>query len=328
MLNYNFVRIITLSWFFLLFFAPSVYDPSVYAKMRTISEGDLAQIDAESGITLQLQDINVEVAATSVNIWTSSDGTKGISLPNFLIDNGNGTFSASNLNNSTPFIENANIVIDVGTLSNTTWLSIANLTIPSPGLSISSTNITIIDHDGTNTDKVIGDLKISGVYTMESAPSTPPYARTSSKAGGQGTNLYNEGNFRVDKVEFLYKGSGATTKMSITSIWLAQSFTGTTTSPSTWVPVGNSKIGNITPPGGTTTKIAYYGTAPLYAGFDFGTSGTTSAVQFRYPSWGSIRIKDFNMGWGAGTYTDFGPIVIDNMHTYQNTITFHQLPMF
>lgn len=305
MLNYNFVKIITLIWTFLLFFAPSAY-----AHMQKISEDDLAQIDAESGISLGLN-LTVNMVASNVGIYTDPTKTEGINLPSFKIGDG------ANLDNA--FGVNTTVTLDVGTNAGRTWLKIGGLSLPSnaSGIGISSTGINIVDSAGNRT---LGNLDITGLYmgqnvTAAHYTTTPSYIQLASHAGGgKGIDAFAEVGMYIDDVEFTYKTG---TALSVNGIYLCSASSATTgvndpTTPNTWTPTGNAKIGNFLDPSGTNT---------LYATVDVGTNAGVTSLQLGLPMQASIRVKDFQMDPARS----WGPMAFDNLILYKANISLHAL---
>jgi hypothetical protein len=315
--NYNFIRIITIIWISLLLFAPSVYDPSVYAQMKAISEDDLAKIEGQQGINIATN-LTVNITASSLGFYNDSSLTKdGIQFSSLAINNG----TAGN-----GFTMGTTLVADVGTDSGgQTWVNISGLSFPSnaSGIGISTTGgIKFMDNGGAWT--TLGNPTITGLFIGQSVSSvsgtnitpaytkgaTTPFVRISSHGDGtQGVNLMAETGLYIDKVVFAYNTSGTATKVNISGIYLAGLGNSTASgTPSSWAPLTGNALTGLS--------------ASNPATIDVGTTGGNTSIRLNLPMSATIRIKDFSFDPARS----WGPIAIDNMTMYTMKATIINLP--
>ena len=305
-LNHNFVKISTFILIFSLFFSLSVY-----ANIQAISEDDLARIDAETGITIDLTNTSVYLKVASFGLY-STYNTSGILLSNLLIDDGTGSYASP-----VAFNINSSVLLDVGTTADRTWLNISGPRIYNRvGITIGTgayTGVTIVDN-GTN-DRNLGDLQIRGLFMGRDLPSTSPppgynggvnFTGTTplsimiaAHASGEGIDLITSMSLYVDSLTFI-NSSTANNRMTVSGIYICSSSGGNPQTPSSWTPSGNLNIGNFTDP--ATGNL-------VYAAIDVGTTGGKTYLNLNLPLSGSIRIKEFKID----NAHNFGPFAIDNL---------------
>ena len=121
MFKNNLTRIIFCAVAVLLFLVPSLY-----SKMKPVSEEDLDLVTAESGVTLGL-DITARATASNVGIYQSSSQAEGIFLSSLtMIEKLDDQVTGP----EEPFRVLTNVNIDVGTSGGRTWLNMSGLNFP------------------------------------------------------------------------------------------------------------------------------------------------------------------------------------------------------
>jgi hypothetical protein len=297
--------------------------------MKAISEDDLAQIDAEHGITMELTNLTVKVWGTTLGIYDNAGKTEGVVLPSLVIGDGAGN----------GFGVNTTLVTDVGTSGGRTWLNASGLSLPSnaSGIGITSTGVNIMKG---GTAYTIGDLALTGLFLGRSVSSvggtaitpaytagaTSPFIRISSHNGAQGFDINSELGAYVDKVKLQYNTAG--TPLTISGIYLygvKPGYWNNDGNPNNW---DNPLTGNAIIGGGTVPT--YTGGGALDGGsitfgssatFDVGTSGGNTVISLSLPMAQSIKIRDFRMDPARS----WGVLSIDNMIVYKLKVNFLNL---
>jgi hypothetical protein len=311
-LNFNFIRVITFISVFILIFAVFAYDSSVQAKMKPITEEDLAQIEGEAGLTIGLN-MTASMAATSVSL---GDGAgEYIVLPSLVVGSSNGG----------AFTVAANLTVDVGANSGRTWVYLANLALPSGanGISVNATNVNIIETSGNRT---LGNVSISNIYLGRTAGSlpvlanvTPAWLRIGPHASGGGLELYASLAGYVDRIQYTQNTAGRA--LTLQGLYIYNPTYGTYwasgTDPLTWDDgmTGNGLIGG--------SYRTYYVNGTLrpttsnvstVASIDIGASGATTLFKLSQPMAVTIKLKSFQIDPARS----FGPIMLDNGIFYRS----------
>jgi hypothetical protein len=319
-LKHNFIKIIAFILISSFFFSSSVY-----AKMQAMSEDDLMQIDAETGITIDLNTsdyLKIYLKAARVSLYTASGGS-GIILPNLVID-GTIDTTTDNYTNPTELNINSTLVLDVGTTSGKTWVRLSGINIYN-ALGITSKGIWV---DGAS-DWILGDLYIRGLFmgrTLTSGtsgyntPKTDPdqtftyggLPTITLSARNQGLDLFASLNLYVNTLEYRFRPASSTNELKLSSIYACNTFSGTVETPSTWVGSGNLSLGNYTGP---------YSSNVGYATMDVGTLSGKTYLNLNLPLAGSIRIYDFRMD---SAFT-LGPVAVDGLVTKSLSLTLYSL---
>jgi hypothetical protein len=322
LLSYDFVRIVTFISILLLFFGVSAYDSPVYAKMKAMDEDYLSQVEGQEGLTLGLNlTVSTVVTGFSFGNDLTSALAQSINVGTLTVGNGAGE----------GFDINTNLTIDVGTNTTdyTTWLYLSGLVLPSndSGICISANDISVTVNSTTWT---LGNIDITGLYMGRSLTTvTPNYTAgdapwlslSGSPSGGGGVVFYAGLGLYIDNVKFAY----ATDSMNISGIYIYGASPDIASgTPASWPALtGNMQIGGVFKTYDTHGNVTgTYNAGP--ATFDVGSnSGSSSGteVSFNLPMALSIRVKDFKMD----STHDFGPMALDNLIIYRNTVTFRNL---
>lgn len=306
MLNNNFIRVITFISIILLFFAVSVHDPSVYAKIQAMEDDSLAQINGEAGVTLSLN-LTVSSVATSVSLGNSSG-----QYIEFIGDGGT-TANALIIGNSATlhdgFGVSTNVTFDVGTSGGQTWLSINGLTLPSStanGINVYANNLTIVDG---STITGLGNLAITGIVlgqgvTVSGAPSlsgvSPVAMNITGHSGGVTMNASMAAY--VKSLTWQLNTSGTTASFSNIYVYAA-----------------NNDLEGTTQDSWTTPRT---GNAAMSMTMDIGSNGSANGtiLAINESMSASIRVGNVNMGG-----TNFGPIEMNGMSVSRCLITIRHL---
>lgn len=159
MFKNNIARIIFCAVAVLLFLVPSLY-----SKMKPVSEEDLDLVTAESGVTLGL-DITARATAGNVGIYQSAAQAEGLLISTLNILDAEGD----------PVGVNTIVNIDVGTSGGRTWLNMSGLNFPnqtgnlpmnydSPnGLHVLATDLQVKD-SATTTYTLAHNFYLLGTY--------------------------------------------------------------------------------------------------------------------------------------------------------------------
>jgi hypothetical protein len=327
MLRYN-IKVVAFVSVFLLFFAVSVYGPSVYAKMKMMEDDYLSQVEGEAGVSM---DLNVTVRVVANTLKISNDAGDYIQSSVFTIDNGSGgNISVTGSSNT-----------DVGTSGTRTWLymtspAITDMRVYAPNLTVSSIYYARTFTNGTMTANVdsgtlsdnLGSLSITGINMGRSVTGiTPnytmggtPFVRIGAHSGSTGIDIYSEQATHIKGLTWTY-GTGATAAVSLSGIYMYAANTALDipvgaanafrlTNPATWdTPYGNMIIG-----GNNVDAISY-------ATIDVGSNTTNGAIlKISAPMTGNQRVGNFTMNGFS-----FGPFISDNINLYTLKLTVRNL---
>ncbi|MFZ1038094.1 MAG: DUF6160 family protein [Smithella sp.] len=320
--SYNFVRIVTFISILLLFLGVLVYDSPVYAKMKAMDEDALSQVEGQEGITLGLN-LTVSTVVTGFSFGNDLTSALAQSINVGTLTVGNGAGGGYGIN--------TNLTIDVGTntTDHTTWLYLSGLVLPSndSGISISANDISVTVNSTTWT---LGNIDITGLYMGRSLTTvTPNYiagdapwlSLSGSTSGGGGVVFYAGLGLYINNIKFAY----TTDSMNISGIYIYGASPDIASgTPTSWPALtGNMQIGGVFKTydiHGNVTGTYNAGPATFDVGSNTG-SPTGTEVSFNLPMATSIRVKDFQMD----STHDFGPMALDNLIIYRNTVTFRNL---
>jgi hypothetical protein len=198
------------------------------------------------------------------------------------------------------------------------------------GICISANDIGVTVNSNTWT---FGNIDITGLYMGRSVtpvnPNYPNYiagdapwlSLSGSPSGGGGIVFYAGMGLYINNVTFAY----ATDSMNISGIYIYGASPNIASgTPASWPALtGNMQIGgifNTYDVNGNVTGTYNAGPATFNVGSNSGsTSGTE--ISFNLPMALSIRVADFQMD----STHDFGPMALDNLIIYRNTVTFRNL---
>jgi hypothetical protein len=320
MLRHKLIRVNAFILIILLLFSVSAYDTSVYAKMQLMEDDSLAQIDAETGVTLNLN-LTVRSAAYSVFIANGSTfndsinfGLVGASSNSVFIGDGTGTGS---------FNVSTDVEIDVGSLSGQTYQR-QRIT---SGLPSSSAGIGILINDlNANVNGVnrwLGNLQMTGIFIGQNVSAvngvniTPALAgasgmetRMKAHSSGTGIDMWMSQAQYIDRFAWNVDSSGARV-FSVSGIYMyAANTTIPSGTPSSW----GTLTGNY--------QVGYNGTSLDYAQIDIGSNGSANGTILRIsaPQYGSQRIRSI-----ALPGLDFGPSANDNQQLMRFILTIRNL---
>ncbi len=326
MFNYNFLRVNAFILIMLLLFSVSVYDPSVYAKMQVIEDDDLAQIEAQTGITINLN-MTVNSVANNIIISDGTDsiyfGTPGASSPNVFI--GLGT------NPAQPVSVVTNIDQDVGVLNGLVYLRQRFVNgLPGDGGSNAGIGI-LINNIGANIKGQtvsLGNLLINGIYMGVNAitSTSTPYGSnvvanlitgttgmetyiTPHASGGTGFSFWSRQSAYINNLTWTVGTS--TSPFSVSGIYMyGANTTIADGNPANWGTLtGYSQVGN-------------NGTSSDFAQVDIGSNGSANGTVLRLylTATGSTRIASISLGG-----QNFGPSATDNMNLSRLILTIRNL---
>jgi hypothetical protein len=324
MTKYNFIRVATFITFFLLFFAASVYDPAVYAKMQTLEDDALERVDAD-GLFL---DFNITVSAVANQGIRFDNGNASSDYIDMgFVEIGNGTAGGN-------FGLQTTMCWDIGSTANQAWLLGGNVYLPTTpaGMGLIANNISYSIAGGTA--QILGNLTMNGLYIGQNVsaattggvsltPGSTPWILISSSPG-TGIEFRAEMAAFLKNATFSWSTSGANNALSATGIYVFGMYNGPESPVGSWANLtGVTKLGGADFP---TFNQDGTGNATLVATKVFMNIGAnasvagTSRVRLDIPAMGSIRVRDFNFHG-----LDMGPIALDSVILYQNTMTLYGL---
>jgi hypothetical protein len=325
MTKYNFIRVATFITFFLLFFAASVYDPAVYAKMQTLEDDALERVDADG----MFIDFNITVSAVAnQGIRLDNGDASSDYIDMAFVEIGNGTH-LGNVGLKTT------MCWDIGSADNQAWLLGGNVYLPTTaaGMGLIANGISYSIAGGTA--QILGNLTMNGLYIGQNVipavgssliPGSTPWILISSSPAS-GIEFRAEMAAFIHEAKFAWSTSGAANVLTASGIYVF----GMVNAPATphdasdWPATltGVTKLGGADFP---TFNQDGTGNATLVAtkvfmniGANASVSGT-SRVRLDIPAMGSIRVRDFNFHG-----LDMGPIALDSVILYQNTMTLYGL---
>jgi hypothetical protein len=339
MLNQNFIRVYVFILIIFLLFSVSVYDPSVYAKMKVIEDDDLAQIEASTGITIGLN-MTVRSVANSISINNGINdsinfGTVSGSSPNVFI--GLGTDPTQNVSIVGNFDQ------DVGTLGGVTYLR-QRFTEGIPGVAGSNAGLGIKINDFNanidGTTRWLGNLQIRGIYMGVNVTSTStPYGTNVTSAllpGTLGMETWIRPHASHTGIEFWQ--SQALYIHDLT--WTLNSGGSAVVVSGIYMYGANATIPSGDPTGwGALTgvsQIGHNGTSRDWAQIDIGSNGSTNGTILRIsmPQYGSMRIKNITLPNNninspvPNSSNNFGPNCSDNMQINRLLLTIRNLGVY
>jgi len=327
----GFVRTLTLITVFMLFFAQSVYDPTVHARMQKMEDEHLASVDgAALNIDLRLTARAVAGDGYTPGMTLSETSGDSVNIGYMVLGNG--------LTNAGTFSTNTTMSWDIGALTATgqRWLFGSNITFPSSaGMGLIANDIYY--RDGGGTARYIGNATISGLYFGRAVTSVSPNLSPSYQAGGgtltapwviisnhgttnAGFELFSEVAGYVGQVGLVVRGTQGFTASGLYIYGLMNETAGS--DPGTWgtrlysLKLGGPMLyynwGDVTPDGMTSD---------LHAAIDVGSTATNSAFLYMsLPMAGSVRLRNFNFNGN-----NWGPFAIDDATFYINKATLRNL---
>ncbi len=327
MKKYNFIRVITFISVLLLFFAQSVYDPSVHAKMQKIEDESLSEISGESLYT----GFNWTVRAVANGGLSIGDGTTSPDSINIgYLEIGNGTAGGN-------FGINTTMRWDVGSSGGQVWHLGGGFVFPSAatteGMGLIANNIFVRINNGTavylGTNVILKGFYFGQAVTS-ATPDFMPFAGSSydspwiliSNHGGDnaGFKFYGEVGAYINSLTYSWNGTRSVAASGVYVYGLMNETISNPTSPGSWSNRnGMTKIGGDFPTYNTSGAVS--GSTSRYATVDVGTnSAGKTALSLNLPMAGSIRIS--NVSFGA---LNWGPIALDDIIFYTNRVNIRDL---
>lgn len=331
MLKINFIRVITFISMLVLFFAQSLYDPSVHAKMQKMEDDSLSEVDAAA--------INLELHMTVRSVINDGISLKAYNQPDEI------RFSAMELCNGTPGTPvNLNAIMswDIGSTASQTWLLGTNIIMPvngTTGLALLANNPVFVRHSGATlymgnsmwmTNVAIGgyvNASRTNLNPSYISPFTAPWIIISSSGSSDmGLQFYGEAAAYIGALRYNWNNNMSNITASGIYVYGMMNQIAPDGDASTWTAQGDrlyaAKLGGTYPTYNVTTGAVVAGvTETKYNSIDIGTNSTgDTRIFMNLPIMGSIRVRDFSMGT-----TSFGPFALDDIVFYKNQITFHDL---
>ncbi|MGB5217632.1 MAG: hypothetical protein WBN66_04985 [Smithella sp.] len=199
----------------------------VYAEKKAITEADLNQVTAESGITIGM-DVTVRMVIGSDNnstdylgIYQNGSKEEGIFANDLKVYHGDSPGFAANENVGFPI--STNVTMDVGSSGTRTWLDVSGLTMPAADNALGVRLRDIKVRDAATTDYYLFShvyllglnigrdmTKLSGSTPIRLQPSAEPFIRISNN-GNSGIELQSEMAVFLDDLRVHYAAEQANT---------------------------------------------------------------------------------------------------------------------
>jgi len=348
MFKHNITRIIfcALAVFLLLV-------PSLYSKMKPVSEEDLDLVTAESGVTLDLN-ITASATASNVGIYQTSAQAEGLLISTLSIRDAE----------SDPVGVNTIVNIDVGTSNGRTWLNMSGLNFPnqtgnlpmnydSPnGLHVLTTGWQVKD-SATTTYNLAENFFLLGIYIGKNVNLwtsgtdyvnfTPgdTFMRISnhSTSTSSGIDIISEMGLLM-RMLMIRPNNSDTRRWFVDGVILSrhtEANPNTTPNPASWPNLsGSAKIGGLLPTYtysyddsdssvSVTRNATYKSTA---ATLDVGrSSGGETALRIDLPQSMSLNWKHLyiDQGGTGAKNLDTGPSLLQNVTVYKAQLTIRDI---
>lgn len=334
MKKYNFIIVITFVSFLALFFAQSVYDSSVHARMQKMGDDHLADVDAAS------LDINMNLnirTTTGLVRWADNLLPDALQFGSVTIDNGT---------DGTPMRLETMLSWDLGSADSTlfenkTWILGSNMMFPGgayPGQRVLIRDPAVVLTSGT-TRSLGNHIVMNGIAVGQDVTAVTPQLDTqwslgrltswqaisSEGSGVRGLEAYGEIAAYINNIQWDWgRGTGSANQINVNGLYIygmMQQSTPNASNGAGWsTRTGATKLGGVFPLYDVTTGTIVAQTEQLYNSADVGSDGTNSRPRLNTPMSGSIRAREFIFGT-----RHFGPIGVDDLNMYKQEMIFHQL---
>jgi len=343
MFKNNIARIIFCAVAVLLFLVPSLY-----SKMKPVSEEDLDLVTAESGVTLGL-DITARATAGNVGIYQSAAQAEGLLISTLDILDAEGD----------PVGVNTIVNIDVGTSGGRTWLNMSGLNFPnqtgnlpmnydSPnGLHVLATDLQVKD-SATTTYTLAHNFYLLGTYIGKNVNLwtsgtdyvnfTPgdTFMRVSnhSTSTSSGIDIIQEMGLLM-RMLMIRPNTSDTRRWFVDGMILSRNNPGSydaTADPASWPNLsGSAKIGGLIPTYTYDTSnysATHNGYKSTTATIDVGrSSGGETAIRMNLPMAMSLNWKHLyiDQGGTGAKNLDTGATLLQNVSVYKAQLTIRDI---
>jgi hypothetical protein len=322
--------------------------PSLYSKMKPVSEEDLDLVTAESGVTLGL-DITASATASNVGIYQSAAQAEGLLISTLSIQDAEGD----------PVGVNTIVNIDVGTSGGRTWLNMSGLNFPnqtgnlpmnydSPnGLHVLATDLQVKD-SATTTYTLAHNFYLLGTYIGKNVNLwtsgtdyvnfTPgdTFMRVSnhSTSTSSGIDIIQEMGLLM-RMLMIRPNTSDTRRWFVDGIILSRNNPGSydaTADPASWPNLsGSAKIGGLIPTYTYDTSnysATHNGYKSTTATIDVGrSSGGETAIRMNLPMAMSLNWKHLyiDQGGTGAKNLDTGATLLQNVSVYKAQLTIRDI---
>jgi len=343
MFKNNIARIIFCAVAVLLFLVPSLY-----SKMKPVSEEDLDLVTAESGVTLGL-DITARATAGNVGIYQSAAQAEGLLISTLDILDAEGD----------PVGVNTIVNIDVGTSGGRTWMNMNGLNFPnqtgnlpmnydSPnGLHVLATDLQVKD-SATTTYTLAHNFYLLGTYIGKNVNLwtsgtdyvnfTPgdTFMRVSnhSTSTSSGIDIIQEMGLLM-RMLMIRPNTSDTRRWFVDGMILSRNNPGSydaTADPASWPNLsGSAKIGGLIPTYTYDTSnysATHNGYKSTTATIDVGrSSGGETAIRMNLPMAMSLNWKHLyiDQGGTGAKNLDTGATLLQNVSVYKAQLTIRDI---
>lgn len=255
---------------------------SAPAQMSRMSEKELSEVSARSGITYVIGDSQLRIYADSFRISdTEHTPRHWIELNNLTIDDGQGGYFSMN----TPSEYDDFNTLDIGTTGEGNTYIFMNLSAHVEPRTYTIGNFVFCNQD-------LGGIRLENLRRGASDMVT-----IGPRGGGQsGIDIEYQTEIALDSLQYAYNAQPES--LSLTGIRFAGSVLGAPEDPSSWSFSGKFKFGDLANNRPVTIDVGTH---------DDGAATSTS-VFYNVPMSGSIRVENVDFGGNQ-----FGPCAIDGM---------------
>lgn len=252
------------------------------AQMSRLSEGELSEVSARSGVTYVIGDSQLRITNESYRI-SDTDHTphNWIEFNNVTVDDGQGGYFSMD----TPYEYDDFNTLDIATTSEGRSFIFMNLSTHVEPRTYTIGNFVFCDQD-------LGGIRLENLRRGASDS-----VIIGARGGGQsGIDIEYQTEIAIDSLQYAYNTQPES--LSLTGIRFAGSALGAPEDPSSWSFAGKFKFGDLANDNPVTIDVGTY---------DDGVAVSTS-VFYNVPMSGSIRVENVDFGGNQ-----FGPCAIDGI---------------
>jgi len=271
----------------IVIFLLSIANPAASkAQLNEVSEFELAQISAQSGITYVIGDSRLLISTNSYK-FSDTDSTphNWIEFNNITVDDGSGGYFSMD----TPETYEDFNRMDVATDDSGLTAVFMNLS-----LNVEPRTYTVGNFVFCNQD--IGSLRLESLRT---SPSNA-FIVSARNDGSSGINFEYQTELMLDSARFIYNTSPAS--LSLNGFHLSQTAGGDPADPSSWTYSGKFKLGDWAGSNPATIDVAT---------IDYTDGTKATSVFYNIPMSGSMRVQSVDFGGN-----NFGPCAIDGIKVH------------
>lgn len=252
------------------------------AQMSRLSDDELSEVSARSGITYVIGDSQLRVYADSYRV-SDTDHTPRhwIELNNFTVDDGQGGYFSMN----TPADYDDFNTLDIGTTGEGDTYIFMNLSTHVEPRTYTVGNFVFCDQD-------LGGIRLENLRKGTS----DTFIIGPHGDGMSGIDIEYQTEITIDSLQYTYNTQPES--LNLTGIRFAGSALGAPEDPSSWIFSGKFKFGDLANNRPVTIDVGTYDDGAV----------TSTSVFYNAPMSGSIRVENVDFGGNQ-----FGPCAIDGI---------------